>query len=654
MMVPDPATSSAISDDELTTALAQVSADPVPAHSACLNLARVFAARGDHGRATQWAFAASDASDDFAGWLSAARIVRRSRSAVSGAERQVKVAILGSYTTSQLASLLPLAAARARMDIELYECGYDQYRREVLDPTSALYVFDPDVVVLAVHDGAVALSASNPDPSAAVEDELERWTSLWHLIDDRLGATIVQHTFAIPPDVAMGHLAARSPGSRYALLHRLNQRMGEEAGDRVALVDTDRLAGAIGKYVWFDARYFHLAKQAVGLNAVPLLARHTAAVIAAQQGLAKKCLVLDLDNTLWGGVLGEVGIHSIEIGSGAVGEAFSAFQRYVLELKAKGVILAICSKNNDADVRDVFENHPDMTIRLDDIALLSASWEDKPRAIRHIGAALGIGMDSMVFVDDNPAEREAVRELVPEVDVIPLPGEPAGYVRAVSAYPFFETATLTADDFGRTEQYRARAELAATRDSAGTMEDFLAGLDMHAEFGELNEANVARVAQLIGKTNQFNVTTRRRSLAEVERLRTDPGYITQVVRLRDRFADHGIIGVLLAEQRGTCLDLDTWLLSCRVIGRTVEELMMNKLRTSAQELGCTTIRGTFVPSAKNVQVANLFPRLGFSPGPGDGTGTSDSTVWLLELSGSAAAPSYVTDAQTGPDRKVRQ
>lgn len=631
-------------EDEVATAAAAVSAEPVPTLRSCLALARAHRAAGQPAQAVQWAFAAIDAGEDLAGWLAAQRLVEACRDAVAAPGRRARVAVLGSYTTSQLAALLPLAGLRAGADLEVYEAGYGQYRMEVLDPASGLHAFDPDVVVLAVHEGEVALPDLVDDPEAAVEAELQRWTSLWEQLRSRFDAHVVQHTFAVPAEQALGHLAASTPGSRYAMLHRLNARLGEAAGAGVSLVDCERLAGDVGKRTWFDARYYHLAKQAVGLSCVPLLVRHTAAVIAAHLGLARKCLVLDLDGTLWGGVLGEVGPHGIAVGAGPTGEAFTAFQRYVRQLQAKGVVLAVCSKNNPEDVREAFEQNPDMVLRLEDLAVVEAGWDDKPTVLRRIAASLGLGLDSLVFVDDNPAEREAVRQLTPEVDVVALPREPAGYVRALASYPWFETAALTAEDAARTEQYRARAQASAGQAEAASIEEFLANLDMRAEFGVLDAANTPRVAQLIGKTNQFNVTTRRRSEAEVAALRDDPRWTTQVVRLRDRYADHGIVGVLLAQETEGRLDVDTWLLSCRVIGRTLEQEMLRALVERAEARGCRAVRGTYVPSAKNAQVADLFPRLGFAPAPTPPGAAEGTTGWELVLPADVAPSSVQRDA----------
>ncbi|WP_432491934.1 HAD-IIIC family phosphatase [Kineococcus auxinigenes] len=637
-------------EDPVGRALAAVSAQQVPTQRACLDLARALSGAGDARRAVQWAFASIDAGEDFAGWLAASRLWQRHRADLPAPARRARVAVLGSYTTTQLTGLLPLACARAGVDVEVYECGYGLYRQELLDPTSGLHEFAPDVVVLAVDAAEVDLHPPVADPAAAVEAEVARWTSLWDLARERFGARVVQHGVVVPPDEPLGHLAARVPGSRTSLLRRFSERLGEvaasPAGQGVALVDCERLAADVGKRTWTDPRYVHAAKQAVSLACVPLLARHTAAVLAAQLGASRKCLVLDLDNTLWGGVLGEVGVHGITLGTGAAGEAYSAFQRYVLALKDKGVVLAICSKNDEQLVREVFAQNPDVLVSLDDVAVLKASWEDKPTAVRGIAATLGIGEDALVFVDDNPAEREAVRELAPAVDVVPLPAEPAGYVAALARYPFFETDALTAEDAARTEQYRARALAAEERASAGSLEDYLGGLGMRAEVAPLGPANVARVAQLLGKTNQFNLTTRRHSLADVESFAADPDRCAQVVRLRDRFADHGVVGVLLAQRvqdaDGPVLEVDSWLMSCRVIGRTLEDEMFGVLVQQARAAGCGRLRGTYVPTAKNSQVAGLYERLGFSREEGaDGLAGEGSTSWVLTVPERVQTPGLI-------------
>lgn len=611
----------------------------LPSARLCRDLAVAHERAGDPAGALRWSLALTDTDADLGAWSAAAGVLRRCLPRTAPLPRSARVAVLGSYTTSQLTALLPLAAARAGVAVEIYECGYGQYRQEILDPDSELYRFAPDVVVLAVHAGDAVLPAVSEHPDAAVTAEVRRWTSLWETLRARCGARIVQHAFALPAEVALGHLALRTAGSRPALLARVNAELGRAAGDGVALVDCDRLAAEVGRRAWFDPRYWNRAKQAVALDQVPLLARHTAAVIGAQLGASRKCLVLDLDNTLWGGVLGEEGLAGIALGEGPLGEAFAAVQDYALELKERGVVLAVCSKNNDADAREAFERHPGMRLRLDDIAMFSACWDDKPTQLRRIAATLGLGLDALVFVDDNPAEREVVRQLVPEVDVVALPADPHGYVRALADYPFFETTTLTAEDAARTAAYRARAEFAAAEAAATSLEEFHRGLDMTATVVALDELTLPRVAQLVGKTNQFNLTGRRRSAEEIARLAADPGTAVLCLRLADRFADHGLVAVVIAVTEGDALTVDTWLMSCRVIGRTLEDEVAGLLLAEARRRGLARVTGHHRPSPKNALVAGLYPRLGFRPVDGtDDPSAPGTTHWARSVDAPYAPP----------------
>jgi FkbH-like protein len=348
------------------------------------------------------------------------------------------------------------------------------------------------------------------------------------------------------------------------------------------------------------------------LGALPLLARHTVAVLAASLGLNKKCLALDLDNTLWGGIIGEDGLAGIALGAGPQGEAFVAFQEYLLQLKQKGILLAVASKNNDADARAVFTDHPDMRIRLDDLALFVCNWNDKAANLRLIASELNIGLDTVVLVDDNPAEGALVRQILPEVDVITLPADPSQYVRVLADYLRFETSTLSKEDLQRTQQYQARAEAARLASSAQDIEEFYRSLQMKAVVAPFDDFHLPRIAQLIGKTNQFNLTTRRYSQEDLRAWMNDPDVAHLYLRLRDRFADHGLVGVLMARRQGQTLDIDTWLMSCRVIGRTVEAEMLARLCGLAKQMGCTKLRGTYIPTSKNQMVEDLYPRFGFT------------------------------------------
>ncbi|MBS0172252.1 MAG: HAD-IIIC family phosphatase [Nitrospira sp.] len=586
----------------------------VPASSAlCLKLARSYGRLGHHSEACRWALAVVDAGDDYTAWQAGWTLFHRHAQHIAWpAARTAKVAIAGSYTTTQLGTMVRLSAARLGIQIDLYESAYGQYQQELIDPGSGLYVFAPDIVLLAVHEGDLHLTEFSQNPAEEVQREVARWTSLWRVAASQSRARIVQHNFAVPCEIPTGHLATRLPGSRYMMTQAVNAGLGAEAGTAVSIVDCERLSALIGKQRWRDPRYWNMSKQAVALDALPLLARHTAAVIAADLGLSRKCLVLDLDNTLWGGVIAEEGLAGIQLGQGAEGEAFVAFQEYLLQLKRKGVILTVCSKNNHADAILPFERHSEMRLKLHDIALFVANWNTKPDNIRTIAETLHIGLDSLVFVDDNPVERDIVRKFLPQVDVIPLPEDPAYYVRALSQYLLLETASMTAEDSERTSQYQARAQIKALEASSNSIEDFYHSLQMQAIVTPFENDQLPRIAQLIGKTNQFNLTTRRHGMSQLEDFMQEANCIHLALRLRDRYADHGLVSIMIARRDGHTLDIDTWLMSCRVIGRTVEATMLEHLCRRALELGCTSLRGTYIPTPKNAMAAEAYAKQGFS------------------------------------------
>jgi FkbH-like protein len=586
---------------------------PVPARL-CLDLARAYAKLGEKEQAIRWAVSVADAEDDYPCWLAAATLLRDiRRDETNERGRRARVAIVGSFTTTQLTAILPLAALRQRMDVAVWEGGYGQYRQAMLDPASALYLSQPDVIVIAVHEGDLALPFLTDKPQDAVAAEIARWTTLWESARRHSSAQIVQFNFATPAEVPLGHLTSRVPGSREAMIQAVNLGLGAAAAMSIDIVDCERLSSLIGKERWCDPKYWHLSKQAISLPALPLLARHLCAVIAARLGLGRKCVVLDLDNTLWGGIIGEDGLSGIKLGGDTAGESFVAFQNYLLRLKDKGVILAVCSKNNEQDAREPFERHPEMRLRLDDFAAFIANWEPKPGNVMRIAEVLNIGLDALVFVDDNPAECAAVRRALPQVDTIALPSDPSDFARVLSRYLMFESPTLTEEDAHRGDQYRARAAAEQLGSAAESLEDFWASLAMRATIAPFDQMNLPRVLQLIGKTNQFNLTTRRHSSSEIEKFMRDSKAVHFSLRLSDRFGDHGLVGVMIALQDGSVLEIDTWLMSCRVVGRTLERTMLAHLCSEARKRGVTRLRGLYSPTKKNALVKDVYAQMGFDP-----------------------------------------
>ena len=369
----------------------------------------------------------------------------------------------------------------------------------------------------------------------------------------------------------------------------------------VDLIALDDQVAASGLTAWHDPALWHRAKQEIHPQAAPLYGDIIARLIAAAQGQSKKCLVLDLDNTLWGGVIGDDGIAGIKIGQGSArGEAHLAFQHYVKELAARGVILAVCSKNDETNALEPFLSHPEMALKRTDIACFVANWTDKATNLRDIARRLNIGIDSLVFVDDNPAERAIIRRELPMVAVPELPDDPTFYAETVASAGYFETVRVTAEDSQRAHQYQQNAARESLLTSATDMAGYLRSLSMRAVWSGFDRTGLARIVQLINKTNQFNLTTRRVSETEVQALIDDPAALTLQIRLIDQFGDNGIVTIVSGQLERTTVTirLDTWLMSCRVLGRGMETETLNLVAAEAIRLGAQTLVGLYRPSAK--------------------------------------------------------
>lgn len=570
---------------------------------------------------------------DFTTMQSFDRLFRKLKPHI-GPMPKTKLALLGGFTTAPLAQAVELALFSMGGAVDVFEAEYGVYRQELLDPGSALYRFKPDVVFLAAGwrdlSRRPSIGHGRAEAAALVEAEFAGWSALWRAAHERLGCLVVQNTFDRPPWRALDNHELRHPAGLWRFISRLNDALSDGAPPYVVLHDADGLAGLAGRRAWNDERYFFSAKLPCAPEFMVDYGFSAASLLAAKLGLSKKCLALDLDNTCWGGVVGDDGIGGIRLGQGdAEGETFAAFQRYAKALKERGVLLAVCSKNEERAAKEVFEKHPEMALRLEDISCFMADWNDKAANLREIARRLNIGLDALVFLDDSAAERALVRRLAPEVAVPELPDDPAGYVQAVEAYRYFQTLALVQEDLKRTEYYRADA----ARESAG-IEDYLRSLDMKARVGPITAVSLERAAQLINKSNQFNLTTRRRSAAELAALAADPRWLTRTVSLADRFGDNGLISVLLAEVSGDALVIDTWLMSCRVLKRGVEILLNDNVHRWAAGRGLKRIRGEFIPSARNEPVRGHFAGLGYAMISEDGEGR---TTWEFVLSGELRA-----------------
>lgn len=539
----------------------------------------------------------------------------------------VRVALLASATPEHLLPPLRVAGLRYGLAVTARAGAYGQYRRELFDPSDPanLAGFAPDVLVLSLGQrdflGAVPLDADAAGADAAVAAAVADLRGLWAR-GRALGATVVQQSFLDTGAPLFGGLDAVVPGAPARLNARLNAAAADAAAaEGVLWLDIARAAARDGLGLWHDPVRWLQAKMELAPGAAGAWGELAARLVAAARGKSRKCLVLDLDNTLWGGVIGDDGLEGIVIGEGSgAGEAHLALQRHALALKARGVLLAVCSKNEESVALAAFRDHPEMALGRDDFAAFVANWTDKATNLQAIARALNIGLDALVFLDDNPVERDQVRTRLPMVAVPELPADPALYVGTLAAAGYFEAAAFTADDRARAGQYAANAArteaAAALAAGGGDMDAFLADLAMVAEAGPVAPLTLARATQLINKTNQFNTTTRRRSEAEVAALAADPGAVTLTVRLADKFGDNGIVAVaLLAPAEEGVLDLETWVMSCRVFGRQLEDETLNLMAAAARAAGAQAIRADFRPTAKNGVIRELFPRLGFAPDP---------------------------------------
>jgi FkbH-like protein len=569
----------------------------------------------------------------------AARLLAQARKkAEPPFRRHCKIGLLSSVTIDFLAPILKAQCFGAGIDADVYIGPFNQFEQEIRDSLSGLARFKPDVVVIGADWRSLGLRDEEDSPAQVVRDHRSRLESLWKECRERLGASVIQFNYEAPPYEALGQLGTAFPGGRGRLLRALNLALWDAAAGvpGVVILDVDQIAARFGKDRWSDPVLWYTAKQYPSAEAMPALGHQLTATLRAILGLTSKCLALDLDGVLWGGVVGEDGLAGIQLGGGPSGEAFVAFQRYLQSLARTGILLAVCSKNNPEDAFLPFREHPEMVLRESDIAVFMANWNPKEENIRAIAAAMNIGLDAIVFVDDNPVERSRVRQNIPELEVIDLPPDPAQYIAALSRSGMFEALAITKEDRERTASTRqnlARKTLEAT---SGSVDDYLAQLDIKVQLAPFDELNLPRIVQLINKTNQFNLTTRRRKDAEVRALLASGAY-TQSLRTNDRFGDSGLTGVLIAVPEDGGLRVDTWLMSCRVLGRRLDEVMFAALARFAVNNQYTHLIGEYIPTAKNSQVADLYVRLGCEPAGH----TGEARFFRCDLRQVSAPPSMI-------------
>jgi FkbH-like protein len=559
--------------------------------------------------------------------------------------KPVRLAVLGSSTLTHLLPAIRVGGLRRNIWIETYEGEYGQYRQELADPASPLHAFRPNAVLLAfdahhLTAGATAgLDAAGADAALAeVQAEIRE---TWRLARTAFRCPIIQQTALPVHPPLLGSNEQRLPGSRARFIARLNAALRDMAeAEGVDLLALDERAARDGIARWHDPALWHRSKQEVAPTAAPLYGDLVGRLLAARQGRSYKCLVLDLDNTLWGGVIGDDGMEGIVLGQGSpLGEAYAAFQDYARELTRRGVILAVCSKNDEANALEPFDSHPEMVLRRGDIASFVANWSDKAGNIRAIAEELNIGLDSLVFIDDNPFERNLVRQELPMVAVPEVSDDPTYYPLAIADAGYFEGLSVTDEDRERTGQYQGNKARDALKASATDLPAYLRGLEMQLVWKRFDRVGLQRIVQLINKSNQFNLTTRRYTEEEVLAVMADPSAFGLQLRLLDRFGDNGVIAIVIGRlDEDRDLDIDTWLMSCRVLGRQVEPTTLNLIAQQAQALGARRLVGSYVPTKKNGMVRNHYAGLGFTVMQEGADGGSRA---LLDLTGFVPAETFI-------------
>lgn len=525
-----------------------------------------------------------------------------------------RLAVLGDSATQYLSVAISGYGIFDGFPVEVYDADYDQIELQAFDDESELYKFEPDAILIymcrqKLYEKYCECNYKENFADAVMNNISALQEKLYH----NSKASIIQFTFENDNDMAFGNYGMKLRGSYAYQTAKLNLNLMEWSADHnyCYLIDINRVKCLVSAENFCDPKLYCNAKMSVSPAALPEIAKNVIDIIKAIKGCSKKCIILDLDNTLWGGVIGDDGIDNIEIGELGIGYAFTEFQTWLKELKKRGIILCICSKNNESVAKEPFEKHPDMVLKLDDIAIFVANWDDKASNILNIQKTLNIGMDSIVFIDDNPFERNLVRELISDITVPELPEDPARYYDYLRSLNLFETISYSENDSERTHQYQAEIARTQLQNRFSDFDEYLKSLEMVGEAKAFEPYYYPRISQLTQRSNQFNLRTVRYTEADIERIASDNKFITLYYTLKDKFGDHGLVSVVILEKRGTVAFVDTWLMSCRVLKRGMEEYVVNSFMKAASNEGMTKIEGEYIPTEKNMMVKDIYTKFGF-------------------------------------------
>ncbi len=561
----------------------------------------------------------------------------------SGNLPELRLAILAEHASQQLTHVIKAKILELGFFPVIYEADYSTAALEAYDPASGLYAFAPDVVFFSLAAQKYRDNfLSNLDPEWRERLPQAYAGEVMGIVDAMLsaGLGVIVSNLALPVERMFGNFSAQTSLSLYGSALKFNALLVDAVAQRrgCQLNDVMYLASRIGGEAFFDERLWASAKYLCANRHLPEVAHGVARAAAARKGRMSKCLVLDLDNTLWGGVIGDDGKDGIALGGDAYGEQFQLFQRYILSLKARGYILAVCSKNNEEVALDAFRNHPEMILAEGDIAVFVANWNDKASNIEYIARVLNIGLDSLVFIDDSPFERELVKAALPMVAVPDMPEDVADYMRAIEASGVLEAIGYSNEDYHRNQKYREEALRTTEQIKYGSIDEYLQSLRMTIVCSTFVEDSLPRVAQLLQRSNQFNLCTRRFSEADCERMMNDPaGYHSVQARLSDRFGDYGLISVICTRVADKCMHIEELVMSCRVLRRGVEEYLMNHLFQECRRRNLKGIFGEYIKTAKNAMVKDFYENFGYRPVPGPG----GRNRWYLGVDEYRMRPAFI-------------
>lgn len=543
------------------------------------------------------------------------------------------IAILGGSTTSEIKDILELFLLDSGIKPNFYESEYNRYFEDALFGSEELNEFNPDI--LYIHTSNVNITKypeinhTQEDVEELLQTEIEKYKSIWQSLS-KYNCAIIQNNFDYPIDRSLGNLDCYDIHGKTYFINRLNHEFAKSANEikNLYINDINYLSSYLGLRQWFDKSLWYQAKYAVSMDAISELVFNISKIINSIFGKTKKCLILDLDNTCWGGIIGDDGLGGIHIGTEtAIAEAYTSFQKYTKELKDRGITLAVCSKNDFNNAKEGF-SHPDTVLRFDDFTSFKANWDPKYENIQNIAKEINIGIDSLVFLDDNPVERDIVSSQIPSVSVPDIGAEVIYFIDHIDRNGYFEPISLSADDLNRNKYYKDNKKRAQEESIFQSYDDFLVSLNMIAEIKNFSSVYLDRITQLTNKTNQFNLTTKRYTLGEIESIASSDKFIKLYGKLIDKYGDNGLISIVIGLIKQNQCHIDLWLMSCRVLKRDMEVAMLDEMVRKCKQKGVSEIIGYYYKSAKNNMVANLYKNFGFELIKQN----RDHSIWKLDIS----------------------